>query len=306
MLQFLSSSDSLSNEQIEFGHRLDAIAIGTTTCLASCMTGFITLKFLHFLTISDSKEQNLPRCLGSVALVIHMAQVAAQFENTWVAMTRFATSMPFNVFLYEGIETLFTLLIVIIVQIHFSRIVRAFIKNKKRWSICSAISCSMTSMAGLATSGIILSDLSHGRLQRDTPAKLSVQVTVCWAVWLSSATVFDITVLLMLAKHILKHRAGTVQISFKSSLSRILLVAVYAFLMTSLTSIVAIILIVVSTISPPDDFMLLSQLRIAAFVCNSFLPRIYLMAFCSSLVGKRKVLDKKSVRYSMPGPLEWA
>jgi hypothetical protein len=104
------------------------------------MTGFITLKFLHFLTISDSKEQNLPRCLGSVALVIHMAQVAAQFEvkssipmkltmvtdieflyfrmpqNTWVAMTRFATSMPFNVFLYEGIETLFTLLIVIIVQ----------------------------------------------------------------------------------------------------------------------------------------------------------------------------------------------
>jgi hypothetical protein len=31
MLQFLSSSDSLSNEQIEFGHRLDAIAIGTTT-----------------------------------------------------------------------------------------------------------------------------------------------------------------------------------------------------------------------------------------------------------------------------------
>lgn len=37
-------------------------------------------------------------------------------QNTWAAMTRFAASAPFNVFLYEGIETIFTVLIVIIVQ----------------------------------------------------------------------------------------------------------------------------------------------------------------------------------------------
>jgi len=235
-----------------------------------------------------------------------MAQAAAQLENTWAAMTRFATSTPFNVYLYEGIETIFTVLIVIIVQVHFSRIVRAFVTDKKRWNICSAISCSITFMAGLATSSTILSDLSHGRLERDTPSKLSVQLTICWAVWLSSATVLDITVLFLLAKHILKQRAGTVLVSFKSLLSRILLVAVYAFLMTSLTSITAIILIVVSTMSAPDNFILLSRLRIAAFVSNSFLPRIYLMAFYSSLVGKRKAMDSKSIRYSMPAPTEWA
>ncbi|EFP91804.1 hypothetical protein PGTUg99_009010 [Puccinia graminis f. sp. tritici] len=302
MLQFLSASaDSMLDEEMELGHRLDAIAIGTTTCLATCMTGFITLKFLHFLSISDSKDQRFARCVGSAALIMHMAQLIAQLENTWLAMTRFATSTPFNVFLYEGIETLFTLFIVISVQMHFSRIARAFVNNKRRWNLFSAASCSLTCIAGLATSAIILSDLSHGRLQRNTPPKLSVQLTVCWAVWLSSATAFDITVLSVLTKHILKHRAGTVQISFKSLLSRILLVAVYAFLMSSLTSIVAVVLIVVSTISSPENYILLSRLRIAAFVSNSFLPRIYLMAFCSSLVGKRITLDSKSTRYSMSG-----
>ncbi|POV94366.1 hypothetical protein PSTT_16897 [Puccinia striiformis] len=312
MLEFVSSSEIASHEEIELGHRLDAIAIGTTTCLATFMTGFITLKFLHFLSISDSKDQRFARCLGTAALVMHMAQLLAQLEvlnssldslqeiilpltfiyetieplqNTWTAMTRFATSTPFNVFLYEGIETLFTLFIVIVVQIHFARIVRAFIKNKQRWSIFAAISCTLTCMA-------------------------------------------------VLTKNILKHRAGTVQVSFKSLLSRILLVTIYAFLMTSLTSIVAVILIIgkqfyglyptsdchweeifrmapvlltsnplssnqVSTISTNDNFILLSRLRIAAFVSNSFLPRIYLLAFCSSLVGKRQAMDSKTIRYSI-------
>ncbi|KAI7938708.1 hypothetical protein MJO28_014287 [Puccinia striiformis f. sp. tritici] len=334
MLEFVSSSEIASHEEIELGHRLDAIAIGTTTCLATFMTGFITLKFLHFLSISDSKDQRFARCLGTAALVMHMAQLLAQLENTWTAMTRFATSTPFNVFLYEGIETLFTLFIVIVVQIHFARIVRAFIKNKQRWSIFAAISCTLTCMAGLTTSAIILSDLSHGRLKKDTPPKLSVQLTICWATWLTSATAFDITVLSVLTKNILKHRAGTVQVSFKSLLSRILLVTIYAFLMTSLTSIVAVILIIgkqfyglyptsdchweeifrmapvlltsnplssnqVSTISTNDNFILLSRLRIAAFVSNSFLPRIYLLAFCSSLVGKRQAMDSKTIRYSI-------
>ncbi|KAH9442956.1 hypothetical protein H4Q26_010883 [Puccinia striiformis f. sp. tritici PST-130] len=299
MLEFVSSSEIASHEEIELGHRLDAIAIGTTTCLATFMTGFITLKFLHFLSISDSKDQRFARCLGTAALVMHMAQLLAQLENTWTAMTRFATSTPFNVFLYEGIETLFTLFIVIVVQIHFARIVRAFIKNKRRWSIFAAISCTLTCMAGLTTSAIILSDLSHGRLKKDTPPKLSVQLTICWATWLTSATAFDITVLSVLTKNILKHRAGTVQVSFKSLLSRILLVTIYAFLMTSLTSIVAVILIIVSTISTNDNFILLSRLRIAAFVSNSFLPRIYLLAFCSSLVGKRQAMDSKTIRYSI-------
>ncbi|WAQ87376.1 hypothetical protein PtA15_8A280 [Puccinia triticina] len=76
--------------------------------------------------------------------------------------------------------------------------------------------------------------------------------------------------------------------------------------MTSLTSIVAVILIVVSTISSVEDFILLSRLRIAAFVSNSFLPRIYLLAFCSSLVGKRKTMDSKSARYSMSEPSDLA
>ncbi|WAQ93052.1 hypothetical protein PtA15_18A108 [Puccinia triticina] len=306
MLEFLSLSDPLLDEEVELGHRLDAIAIGTTTCLASCLTGFIILKFLHFLSISDPKDQRFARYTGSAALIMHMAQVIAQLENTCLAMTRFATSTPFNVFLYEGIETLITLFIVIIVQIHFSRIVRVFVEHKQRWSIFTATSCSLTCLAGLATSGIILADPSHGRLQRDTPPKLSVQLTACWAAWLGLATAFDITVLIVLTKHILKHRAGTVQLSFRSFLSRILLVAVYAFLMTSLTSIVAIILIFVSTLSSVEDFILLSRLRIAAFVSNSFLPRIYLLAFCSSLVGKRKTMDSKSARYSMSGPSDLA
>ncbi|OAV90085.1 hypothetical protein PTTG_12532 [Puccinia triticina 1-1 BBBD Race 1] len=232
----------LLDEKVELGHRLDAIAIGTTT------------------------DQRFSRCMGSAALVMHMAQWIAQLEvsvlisvgadvNTCLAMTRYATSTPFNVFLYEGIETLFTLFIVIVVQIHFSRIVRAFVKNKIRWSNFTAVSCSLTCLAGLATSAIILSDLSHGRLKRDTPPKLSVQLTVCWAVWLSSATSFDITVLIVLAKHILKQRAGTVHITFKSFLSRILLVAVYAFLMTSLTSIVAVILIVDTPLADFDSLL---------------------------------------------------
>ncbi|KNZ52698.1 hypothetical protein VP01_3479g1 [Puccinia sorghi] len=360
MLPLLPLSDSHSSKDIELGHRLDAIAIGTTTVMRNGIYDRINYSqvpsfFVYFgwqrSTLPPlygiSSVSNTPGTSGSTIggasplpnerdcpdLFCLLSYFARQ--NTWAAMTRFAASAPFNVFLYEGIETIFTVLIVIIVQVHFSRIVRAFLTDKKRWDICSAISCSITFMAGLTTSSTILSNLSHGRLERDTPSRLSVQLTICWAVWLSSATVFDITLLSFLAKHILKQRAGTVQVSFKSLLSRILLVAVYAFLMTSLTSIIAIILIVgresltsqiqsafiykislinfwiylVSTISAPDNFILLSRLRIAAFVSNSFLPRIYLMAFCqrnSSLVGKRKAMDSKSIRYSMPGPTEWA
>jgi hypothetical protein len=53
-------------------------------------------------------------CLPLILLIFLFFQLTSQ--NTWLAMTRFATSTPFNVFLYEGIETLFTLFIVISVQ----------------------------------------------------------------------------------------------------------------------------------------------------------------------------------------------
>lgn len=218
--------------------------------------------------------------MGSIALILHIAQLVAQVENTWVALTQFAIFEPFNVFLYEGLETLFTVFIVTIVQIHFSRIVFAFMRNKSRWIFFASLSCSVTCLAGLSTSCIILIALSRGRLKQDTPAQLSVQLTGCWAAWLGSAATFDITLLSILTNRIHKRRAGAVQVAFKTLLSRIMLIAIYAFLMTSFTSLVAVILIFVSTISSSEDYLLLSRLRIAAFVSNSFLPRIYLLAFC--------------------------
>ncbi|MBW0500897.1 hypothetical protein O181_040612 [Austropuccinia psidii MF-1] len=272
-----------SDECFENGHQLDTDAITITVPLTSILSGFILLKFGHFLLASRSKEQRFARIWGSVALSVHIIQCVAQFENASVILRRFVVSEPFNIFLYEAIETLSTMLIVIIVQIHFARVVHILVLDKHKWSLLAGTCCLITGIGGVGTSALLITELSHGRLNQDTPARLSTRLTACWTSWLSSATFFDVILSCVLTHQVLKHRASTTQNSLKNSLRRILMISVNAFLMTSLTSVIAIILVIVAMTSPTDNYFILNRLRVAAFIINSCLPRIYLLAFCATI-----------------------
>ncbi|KAG0150820.1 hypothetical protein CROQUDRAFT_720288 [Cronartium quercuum f. sp. fusiforme G11] len=267
------------------------LAVSTITLgvpITASWTGFILLQFIRFLASSKSKGQRYARIWGSVGMFLHILQLSIQIENVRFSFMRYVLTEPVNFFLYEGIETLATVGIVLIVQLkshlyihrfHFSRITHAISANKS-WLRFSIASFLITCLGGFSTVVLSILKITNGGFEKDTPSKFSHNLTTAWIIWLTSATAFDLTLTAVLVRKLIECRSWITQKSIRNCLGRLMALAIQTFFLTSLTSCLSMMLIAIAGFTSITNPSILAKLELAAFVNNALLPRIYLISFC--------------------------
>lgn len=265
--------------EIRIEHSLLINAMLVAVPFTNFLTGFIFVQFARFMASSESKGQRYARIWGSVAVLLHVIQLGFQIENFRVTFMRYVMEEFVDFSLYEGMETIYTLGIVLIVQIHFLRITHA-ITSHKLWLLSSILVLLLAAAGGLSTAFFFILEMIKGGIQ-DKPSKFSHRLTISWIVWLVSATAFDLILTSVLVRRLLECRTWTIHL--RSCLGKLLALAIHTFFLTSLASSLSMVLISVARFTPITDSLLLTRLETAAFINNAMLPRIYLISFFSTL-----------------------
>ncbi|EGG06832.1 uncharacterized protein MELLADRAFT_71848 [Melampsora larici-populina 98AG31] len=280
------SAQKPTTDQLEIRteHSLLINAMLVAVPFTNVLTGFIFIQFARFMASSQSKGQRYARIWGSVAILLHLMQLAFQIENFRVTCMHYVVNQFVDFSLYEAMGTIYTLGIVLIVQIHFLRITHA-ITSHKLWLLSSIFVLLLAAAGGLSTAIFFILEIIKGRI-RKKPTKFSHRLTISWIVWLVSATAFDLILTVVLVRRLVECRTWTIHL--RSCLGKLLALSIQTFFLTCIASSLSMVLISVARFTPITDSVLLTRLETAALINNAMLPRIYLISFFSTLTDTIK------------------
>ncbi|KAH9810593.1 hypothetical protein DFH28DRAFT_985188 [Melampsora americana] len=267
------------------------IQISTVEPLLCFLTGIVISQFLRFCAVrnTDVRNKGSIKALARVSFGLHLLQVAAEIWILYASLS----SPNHNVgkinsnYIFEAIRTTFTLLVALMVQIHFSRIAYALLKNSYTWIIVASILGMMTCGGGIGTITLFLIESLKEDGETGYRAQLGEELTGFYLAWLTAALAFNVTISLVIITALHSKTRLGLKKSMREVTFRLMALTMETFALASTTALLSIIFVSLPLAFPSLEAGRNICLRHASFMMNSVAPRIYLISFFGSFVDTR-------------------
>ncbi|EGG08635.1 uncharacterized protein MELLADRAFT_104936 [Melampsora larici-populina 98AG31] len=221
------------------------IQISTMEPFLCFLSGIVISQFLRFCVVrkTDARKDGCVKALARVSFGLHLLQVAAEIWILYASLVSQNVGKINSNYIFEAIRTGFTLCVALMVQIHFSRIAYALLKNSKTWVIIASILGLLTCGGGIGTITLFLLESVKEAEEVGHRAQLGGELTGFYLAWLTAALAFNVTIssVIISALH-LQTRSGlkktTREITF-----RLMALTMETFALASITALLSIIFV---------------------------------------------------------------
>lgn len=270
-----------------FPHNIQISTMEPFLCFS---TGIVITQFLRFSTVrkTDARKDGSVKALARVSFGLHIIQVAAEIWILHASLISQNVGKINSNYIFEAIRTGLTLCVALMVQIHFSRIAYALLRESKNWAIIASILGIMTCAGGLGTITLFLVEsLKEAEETDKQKTHLGEELTGFYLAWLTAALAFNVAISSVIISALHSKTRFGLKKSMREITFRLMALTMETFTLASITALLSIIFVSLPRVFPSLESSRNICLRHASFMMNSVAPRIYLISFFGSFVDTR-------------------
>ncbi|OAV93722.1 hypothetical protein PTTG_12413 [Puccinia triticina 1-1 BBBD Race 1] len=265
-----------------------AQAIGSvnSACYFIAMTQFISaivfLQYVKFYSLQTSRQSQLSYRLGTAGILLHLGQVVVDLWSIFHSFQYYASGKPYTYFLYEALQTAFSVGIILVVQYHFFQVAHATSALSKHWAIPLGIIYLGACVAGLGAAFEFFGHFRHSGFSSATPLVLRGKLLSFYVIWLSCNGIADSAITFAMVKALYQGRGLARHKSLRSTLRRLLSVIINTFFLTYLAANLSLLAAILPRIIPNFSIKAEVVCQTVGVFLNGLLSRIYLISFFCS------------------------